>query len=704
MKRTRLGLLGLALLAQAQIMETQIQPRDTVTTLAAPLSLAYAISKSGCPSDYYPSAAEDADSVKDCEDSRGGMYARDNSSDYVDDSPYALHIDDNLGYSGVSGQFGFDTVGLGYRGDGGTVNHQVVASIGRPEWWFGVLPLNPRPTNLSDINNPQNSLLQSLKNGHNISSLSWGYTAGAKYRSENFFGSLTLGGYDSARFDNTSQTVAKFAGDDERDLTVLVNEITTNVSSEPLVSQSIAMMIDSTVPYLYLPDFAYKAFETAFNLEWNSTLQLYIMDATTHDALVDQNPEISFNVGSSDPIIIRFPIQAFLLNASFPLVPGNQSQYYFPIKRANDTDQYTLGRVFLQEAYVMADYERRNFTLAPCVWPDDTTQSPPSAPMIIRSINETSNPTESNGGNSLSAGAIAGAVVGGIIAGLLLAALFACIYIRRRRRRRQRESIKPSSVAHTRNSSSATLPGGRPRAGSRIASFFRNPWGSFDADAVVPGHFELAVDPSGLTPAEEELARQQREHKRHHSNELDAEVSALHEMYQPKPERLEMQGDEPFPTYVSGDGGTIDGNALRAEHADAERRKRAELAGVYEMDATGGLLLFGGGSGTATPTPLPSPPMPSPGQIDAVTRKEREERERLEAERAHAERVRAEELQERVGAGAADAIEPVDGATGERPDAERRVSDLSPISENGTFARSPVSARPDSGSRRVSRD
>ncbi|EOD53089.1 putative peptidase a1 protein [Neofusicoccum parvum UCRNP2] len=331
--------------------------------------------------------------------------------------------------------------------------------------------------------------------------------------------------------------------------------------------------------------------------------------------------------------------------------------------------------------------------------------------MIIRSINETSNPTESTGGsNTLSAGAIAGAVVGGIIAGLLLAALIACIYIRRRRRqRRQRESIKPSSVAHTRSSSSATLPGGRPRAGSRIASFFRNPWGSFDADAVVPGHFELAVDPSGLTPAEEELARRQREHKRHHSNELDAEVSALHEMYQPKPERLEMQGDEPFPTYVSGDGGTVDGNALRAEHAadaEAERRKRAELAGVYEMDATGGLLLFGrgGGSGTATPTPLPSPPMPSPGQIDAVTRKEREERERLEAERAHAERIRAEELQERVGAGAVDAIEPVDGATGERPDAERRVSDLSPISENGTFARSPVSARPDSGSRRVSRD
>lgn len=503
--------------------------------------------------------------------------------------------------------------------------------------------------------------------------------------------------------------MADFAGDDERDLTVLVNEITTNVSSEPLVSQSIAMMIDSTVPYLYLPDFAYKAFETAFNLEWNSTLQLYIMNATTHDALVDQNPEISFKVGSSNPITIRFPIQAFLLNASFPLVHGNQSQYYFPIKRANDTDQYTLGRVFLQEAYVMADYERRNFTLAPCVWPDDTTKSPPSAPMIIRSINETSNPTESTGGsNTLSAGAIAGAVVGGIIAGLLLAALIACIYIRRRRRqRRQRESIKPSSVAHTRSSSSATLPGGRPRAGSRIASFFRNPWGSFDADAVVPGHFELAVDPSGLTPAEEELARRQREHKRHHSNELDAEVSALHEMYQPKPERLEMQGDEPFPTYVSGDGGTVDGNALRAEHAadaEAERRKRAELAGVYEMDATGGLLLFGGGSGTATPTPLPSPPMPSPGQIDAVTRKEREERERLEAERAHAERIRAEELQERVGAGAVDAIEPADGATGGRPDAERRVSDLSPISENGTFARSPVSARPDSGSRRVSRD
>lgn len=453
-----------------------------------------------------------------------------------------------------------------------------------------------------------------------------------------------------------------------------------------------SMMIDSTVPYLYLPDFAYHAFEKAFNLEWNSTLELYMVNGSNYEQLIEHNTVITFDIGSTTRTSIRFPIKAFLLNASFPLVPVNQSSYYFPIKRANESNQWTLGRAFLQEAYVIADYERKNFTLAPCIWPDDTTQSPPSSPRLIRSINGTSSITQSNNGShTLSTGAIIGAVVGGVLAGLLLAALIAYLYIRRRRRQRA-SSLKPSSVTHTRTSSSATFPGGRPRAGSRIASFFRNPWGSVsDAD---PGLYELPEYPKDPTPAEQAIASREREHKRHLSNELDAEVNAVYEMYQPRPAAVpEMQGDEPFPTFATFDGSTIDSNARRAAEEEGEReRRRHQVApeNVFEMDATARA------AGAETPLSMPSPPLPSPGQIDAVERKDRENWERLQAEREEADRVRVRELEWRVSGGTDDAIEILDG----RPDAERRVSDLSPISEGTGFS----TGRPYSGSRRVSRD
>ena len=41
--------------------------------------------------------------------------------------------------------------------------------------------------------------------------------------------------------------------------------------------------------------------------------------------------------------------------------------HYFPLRRANGESQYILGRTFLEEAYVIADYERMNFTVLQAV-------------------------------------------------------------------------------------------------------------------------------------------------------------------------------------------------------------------------------------------------------------------------------------------------------------------------------------------------
>lgn len=265
MKSARFAMLGLALLARAQddqpynFLESQIQPRDTVTTVAAPLSIAYAVcllprpfrtnsrdrpsqywegndgpwyfshlkhastrrvtdrprtsyvlrlgqpkgqvvrvfpstkathvivtDDQGCPESWYPSSARDADTVRDCEFSRGGFFMSNESNGWADMSLYSLTFQEVYGHPS-NGYFGFDKVGLGYSGSAGTIDHQVIAAVADSNYWFGSLPLNPNPVNFSSIDNPQPSLLQSLKTTRNISSLSWGYTAGAKYRMFNSF-------------------------------------------------------------------------------------------------------------------------------------------------------------------------------------------------------------------------------------------------------------------------------------------------------------------------------------------------------------------------------------------------------------------------------------------------------------------------------------------------------------------------------------
>ncbi|KAK0751397.1 hypothetical protein B0T18DRAFT_426041 [Schizothecium vesticola] len=57
-----------------------------------------------------------------------------------------------------------------------------------------------------------------------------------------------------------------------------------------------------------------------------------------------------------ETVTVVLPYAAFDLVAKNPLV--DETTHYFPLKRANSSKQYTLGRVYLQEAYLSIDYER----------------------------------------------------------------------------------------------------------------------------------------------------------------------------------------------------------------------------------------------------------------------------------------------------------------------------------------------------------
>ncbi|KAH0275608.1 acid protease, partial [Aureobasidium melanogenum] len=197
-------------------------------------------------------------------------------------------------------------------------------------------------------------------------------------------------------------------------------------------------LIDSTVAYLYLPEVICRAFEQNFGLVWNDYYQYYLVNETLHKQLLADDTEVTFTLGQStsggQTINITLPYPAFDLELAFPYVAN--STRYFPLKRAANDTQYTLGRTFLQEAYVVADYERRNFTVAPCVWQQNAASE-------IRTIfsPDSEFSLDGNGKSSgISGGAIAGIVIGVVaVIAILAAALW---YMRRKKQQKKYAAVE----------------------------------------------------------------------------------------------------------------------------------------------------------------------------------------------------------------------------------------------------------------------
>ena len=127
-----------------------------------------------------------------------------------------------------------------------------------------------------------------------------------------------------------------------------------------------SMGIDSAIPQIWLPMHACIVFERVFGLNWDETAQLYLINSTTHDRLLQLNESVTFSLGSSrhEDAIVNFtlPYSAFDLNISYPLV--EEQSYYFPLKRASEREQYVLGRIFLQEAHISVDYDSGYFNFS----------------------------------------------------------------------------------------------------------------------------------------------------------------------------------------------------------------------------------------------------------------------------------------------------------------------------------------------------
>jgi hypothetical protein len=308
-----------------------------------------------------------------CPDARGGIYNYNDSTTWTQLGKgfFELSVEQHLNML-ANGFYGHDTLGLGVEGSGGpTLKSQIIGGIGKEQYYLGMFGVNPKSTNFTGIDEEQPSYLASLKDQKIIPSVSFGYTAGAQYRKSRILelkkcllmpnpelkkvlGSLTLGGYDESRF-TPNELKFSFAPDNSRDLVVGLQSIistNTNGTVHSLLPSGILAYVDSTVPHIWLPVEACQAFEEAFGLTYDKESELYLINDTLHDALVAQNASITFTLGrlqtGGQTVNITLPYDSFDLQATPPFV--KKRTRYFPLQRAANDTQYTLGRTFLQEA------------------------------------------------------------------------------------------------------------------------------------------------------------------------------------------------------------------------------------------------------------------------------------------------------------------------------------------------------------------
>ena len=141
---------------------------------------------------------------------------------------------------------------------------------------------------------------------------------------------------------------------------------TSNGSSITLLSDPILTFIDSTVPRMIFPTKVANAIAKNFGLQYDPDFNMYFISEKVHAGLSRVNPNITFTLGNSlnggPSVDIVLPYSAFDLVANPPLV--KESVGYFPLQASDNETMFTLGRPFLQEAYLITNYEHQNFSIS----------------------------------------------------------------------------------------------------------------------------------------------------------------------------------------------------------------------------------------------------------------------------------------------------------------------------------------------------
>lgn len=219
----------------------------------------------------------------------------------------------------------------------------------------------------------------------------------------------------------------------------------------------VSAIIDSSTPYLWLPQSACNRFAESLGLTYNDSLNLYTFDrnSSQHDVL--GNSQLTFTFSLSDlvgtnSINITLPYTAFDLQLTFPAIPNStygaadSTKYYFPLRQAANEAQYTIGRVFLQEAYLITDYERKKFFIHQAVHTADPIGNTSIVSISQYSDSNLSGAPSDTSSRKLSVGAIVGIVVGAAVFVALLSFLIFYLCKPNKQKKQVSDEEKPSDA------------------------------------------------------------------------------------------------------------------------------------------------------------------------------------------------------------------------------------------------------------------
>ncbi|KAI0144680.1 aspartic peptidase domain-containing protein [Xylariaceae sp. FL1272] len=426
-----------------------------------------------------------------CQEARGGVYNTSASSSWYSMGLWQL----GLKYCGINanGDYGKETVVVynSVKRWQTSLNKLVVAALNDTSVYDGFFGLGIMAGNFNGTV-AQGPITDLVEKSGLIPSHSYGFTAGAYYAGERGVPmSLTLGGYDANRFEphdvkfslnSTVQQPQTLVRAITASLSDVTKAPTAWPSSSKLLSgfnESMIAQIDSSTPYLWFPTTVCDRFAEALNLTWNETLELYLFSGTDNlETYRAANLSFAFTLSSFDNkdnfgsptnmsgiVNITISGDAFIQSVRYPFMNlieyGEPAIPYFPLKRTNSSNAI-LGRSFLQEAYIVTNYETNTFSVHQASFPDNplrdtsiqTIAPSPESPYP-------GNPAPPKTQAGISQNQIAGVVVGICLGSIAL--VTTAVLIRRKRRQfktgdHETEEYQEKDPASTTEPNSPTSP------------------------------------------------------------------------------------------------------------------------------------------------------------------------------------------------------------------------------------------------------
>ncbi|KAF4123774.1 Eukaryotic aspartyl protease [Geosmithia morbida] len=369
----------------------------------------------------------------------------------------------SLQYLGIkaNGEYGMDTVYIDSDAlDGGelALENTLTAVINTTNPYLGLfgLGINQASFDSDVITTP---LISAVQESKLIPSYSYGFTAGAHYR--NIPASVTLGGYDSARFVDHNVDFATTVDDNlARTLVraIEVQKASDDSDSSTTISHfnsSFTALIDTSTPFLWFPDSVCESFSDALGLTWNETLDVYtITDDQYQEYMKPDSYNFTFTLSDANNydtlgnaletsgvvVNITVPIRAFVSTLQYPykdeiIKYGDPAIPYFVLRKSGRDSTIAIGRSFFQEAYMLTKYTEATFSIHQARFPDD-----PIGDADIVTIDDGFYSDSSGSDKKLSGGVIGGIVVGAF-SGLALLLTPAWWFWRRRRRQQKQAAV-----------------------------------------------------------------------------------------------------------------------------------------------------------------------------------------------------------------------------------------------------------------------